>query len=71
MAKTRQVMKLEANGKKFSVIYRESDKSNPFWVYRHTWGLRECGYGYAEHKRIEVKYANIESCLYYLAYAIG
>ncbi len=67
MAKTRQVMKIAENGKKFSIIYNDGDKMNPFWVYRHTWGLRKCGYGYAEHKRIEVKYADMRSCMFWLA----
>lgn len=67
MAKTRQVMKIAENGKKFSIIYNDGDKMNPFWVYRHTWGLRECGYGYAEHKRIEAKYADMRSCMFWLA----
>lgn len=70
MSKTRQVMKICENGKKFSIVYHEDDKMNPFWVYRHTWGLRQCGYGCAEHKRIEIKYADIQSCLYYLVRAI-
>ena len=66
MAKTKQCLKLDAGGKKFSVVYHADDKYNPFWVYRHTWGLKRCGYGYAEHKSIEVKYADLKSCLYYL-----
>ena len=70
MANTTQVLKLEVNGKKFSVVLHHNDSTNPFWVYRHTWGLRSCGYGYSEHKRIEVKYADIKSCLFYLAQAI-
>lgn len=66
MAKTRQVLKLEDGGRKFSIVHHEEDKHNPYWIYRHTWGLRECGYGCAEHKRIEVKCADLHSCLYYL-----
>lgn len=66
MAKTKQVLKLEDGGRKFSVVYHEEDKRNPYWIYRHTWGLRECGYGCSEHKRIEAKCADLHSCLYYL-----
>lgn len=66
MAKTRQVLKLEDGGRKFSVVYHDGDQ-NPYWIYRHTWELRECGYGYGERKRIVDKYANLESCLYFLA----
>lgn len=67
MAKTRQVLKLEAEGQKFTVIYHE-ECVNPFWVYQHT---REHGqYGWRERKRIQVKYADIQSCLYYLMQAI-
>ena len=67
MAKTTQILKLVDKAGKYSVVYHEGDKMNPFWVYRHTWELRECGYGYGERKRIVVKYADIKSCLYYLA----
>ena len=67
MAKTTQVLKMCTNGRKFSVIHHEDDKVNPFWIYRHTWGLRECGYSMAEHKRLEVKYADMRSCLFFLA----
>lgn len=70
MAKSTQIMKLVANGKKFSIVYRPDSKTNPYTVYRHTWGLRECGYGMSEHKRIEVKYADLRSCLFYLANSI-
>lgn len=69
MAKTRQVLKLEEEGQKFTVVYHE-ECVNPFWVYRHTRGLRQCGYGMSEKKRIEVKYADVKSCLYYIAQAI-
>lgn len=67
MAKTTQVLKIETGGKKFSVVRHEGDAINPYWVYRHSWGVRECGYGMSEHKRIEVKYADMRSCLFYLA----
>lgn len=60
---TRQVLKVNEGGKKFSVVFHEGDK-NPYWIYRHTWGVS--GAGYAERKRIEVKYADFASCMYYL-----
>lgn len=65
MAKTRQIMKATEGGKTFSIVYHEG-VNNPYWIYRHTWGLRKSGCGCSEHKRIEVKYADFVSCLYYL-----
>ena len=70
MAKTRQVLKMTEGGKTFSVVFREDAKYNPYVLYRHTWGLRECGYGCSEHKRIEAKYADMRSVLYHLAQII-
>ena len=67
MSKTNQVLKLEANGRKFTVVLHHDGSGNPFWVYRHTWSVRTCGYGCSERKRVEVKYADMRSCLYYLA----
>lgn len=69
MAKTTQVLKMSACGRKFSVVYHEGD-DNPYWIYRHTWALRECGYGMSERKRIEAKYADMRSCLYFLSGAV-
>ena len=66
MEKTRQVLKFCDGGKKFSVVYHYG-KENPYYIYRHTWALRECGYGYSERKRLEVKYADMRSCLYWLS----
>ena len=70
MGKTWQVLKMNDHGQAFSVIFHEDDKRNPYWLYRHTWGARKNGLGYTEHKRIECKYADMTSCLYYLARAI-
>lgn len=67
MSKTSQVLKLEANGRKFTVVLHHDGSDNPFWVYRHTLCVRTCGYGYSERKRVEVKYADMRSRLYYLA----
>lgn len=66
MPKTEQVLKMTDRGGKYSVVYHEGN-TNPYWVYRHTWELRKCGYGYGERKRIVVKHADIKSCLCYLA----
>ena len=63
---TRQVLKLTDRSGKFSVVYHEGDE-NPYWVYRHNWEPCRSGYGYTDHKRIEKKYFNLESCLYYIA----
>lgn len=69
MAKTRQILKLDVNGRKFTVIYHDGD-NNPYWIYHHTWALRECGYGMSERKRIVDKYADFKSCMYYLTNAV-
>ena len=66
MAKTRQILKMAEGGKKFSVVYRDGER-NPYVVYRHTWGLRKDRCGCSEHKRIEVRYADMRSCLFYIA----
>lgn len=70
MSNTTQVLKLEANGRKFTVVLHHDGSEKPYWIYRHTWSLRSCGYGYSERKRIEVKYADMKSCLIYLATAV-
>lgn len=66
MQKTEQVIKINGRSGKYSVVYHEG-ATNPYWVYRHTWELRECGYGYGERKRIVVKYADMKRCLCYLS----
>ena len=66
MANTRQVLKVADNSGKYSVVHHENDQMNPFWVYRHTWERNDLGY-YSERKRIAAKYADLKSCLYYLA----
>lgn len=73
MAKTKQVLKMDVHGKRFSVVYREADSRTPYCVYRHTytWAAREGGaHVYSERKRIEVKYTDMRSCLFYLANAV-
>ena len=67
MSKTTQVLKLESNGRKYIVVKHEDDTINPFWVYSHSWGLRGCGYGMSERKRLEIKYGDMKSCLFYIA----
>ena len=69
MAKTIQLLKMNADGRKFSVVFHEYTE-NPYWIYKHTWELRGCGYGYSERKRIVAKYADMRSCLYYLAQSV-
>ena len=66
MAKTAQVLKMTDRGEKYSVVYHDGS-TNPYWVYHHTWEIRECGYGYGERKRIVAKYADMKSCLCYLS----
>ena len=63
MAKDTTILKM-THGHKFSVVYRAGDQ-NPYRLYRHTWGLNKNGYC-SEHKRLEVKYADFKSCLYYI-----
>lgn len=67
MAKAKQIMKVTEGGKTFSVV-RHDGCNNPYWIYRHTWGVKKSGYGYAEHRRLEVKYADFVSCLYFLTH---
>lgn len=65
--KTTQVLKLNVCGVHYSCILHHDDEFNPFWLYRHTWQLRECGYGMSERRRLVAKYADINSVLYHLA----
>lgn len=66
MAKTKQVAKIEANGKKFTIVFREDSKM-PYVVYRHTWGMHKSGYGYVWHKSIESIYADLYTAISDLA----
>lgn len=65
MANTTQIMKLTHNGKTFSVIKHNNDDVNPYWLY-----LRYYEYNkycqWTERRKLLVKYANMESVLYYL-----
>ena len=65
MPRSKQVLKMDVNGRKYSVVYRELCDT-PYWVYRHSWALRECGYGMSERKRLEGRYADFKSCMIYL-----
>lgn len=65
--KTFQLAKIDNKGKRFSIVYHSDDKYTPYWIYRHTWGIAKSGYGCREHKRIEIKYTDIKSCLLYIA----
>lgn len=62
--KTKQVLKIDACGKRFSVVYHDG-QVNPFCVYRITDVPTEYGY-YRQRKTIEVKYADMKSCMIYL-----
>ena len=64
MSKTTQVMKLCADGKKFTVVHH-ADKINPYWLYEITHSPNKYGV-WSEHKKLIIKYANMASCLYYL-----
>lgn len=63
--KTKQVLKIDACGKRFSVVYHDGD-IKPFWLYRITYVWSEHD-GYRQRKTIEVKYADMKSCMIYLA----
>ena len=67
MQKTVTCLKLDANGKKFSVVFHREDEKHPFWLYRHTWSKSPNGDWYVERKRIDIKLKDMKSCLYYLS----
>lgn len=69
MASTRQCLKCSDKNGVFSVVYHESDSNNPYWLYKHTWERNKYGY-YTERKRLQVKYADMGSCLYHIAQVI-
>lgn len=66
MAQTRQVLKVADESGKYSVVCHEDARVNPYYLYKHTWERNKDGY-YTERKRIVVKYANLNSCLYHLS----
>ena len=47
----KQVAKIEANGKKFTIVHRDG-KGMPYVVYQHKRELRKCGYGMSDHKQV-------------------
>lgn len=49
MAKTKQVAKIEANGKKFTVVFRDVSKGYQFVVYEHTSSGSKHVWSYANH----------------------
>ena len=65
MAKTIQMAKMNVFGRKFSVVYHQGKRPNPFYLYEHKLVMRDYGYS-TESKYIVEKYANFESCLYRL-----
>ena len=62
----RQVLKIHDKSCWFSVVFHEDQEFNPYWVYKHTMVTNKFGY-YTERKRIAVKYAELKSCLFYIA----
>lgn len=68
MAKTIQVLKLNANGRRFSAVYKVD--TSMYILYRHTRELNNYGY-YTERKRIEMKADNICAVLRYTEAAMG
>ena len=58
-------MKLTACGKKYSVQFHHGTDTNPFWLYEHWNGYNEYGL-WTEHKKLIVKYQNMQSILWYL-----
>lgn len=63
--KTKQVMKMNVHGAKFSVTFKEGTNINPYTLYRYEWGIDKNGYP-VEHKKKIDSYQNFESCLYHL-----
>ena len=59
--KTWTVLKIDACGKRFQVVYHDGDV-HPFWLYRITDVPTEHGY-YRQRKTIEDKYADMKHCM--------
>ena len=53
-------------GKKFTVVVHFDDKCNKFWVYRYSYVWNETQKRYKQRKTLEVKYADMRSCLAWL-----
>ena len=64
MAKTRKVCKIQ-DGLILDVIYTEG-KTNPYAIYRYTWSVDQYGYP-KQHRELLVRYADLRSCMYYIA----
>lgn len=61
----RQILKVQDAGFWYSVV-KTDDPYNPYSIYRHS--IRFDKYNYPrESKRLVEKYADMGSCLYYLA----
>ena len=65
MAKTTQVLKLNACGKKFTVLFERGTNRNPFRLYEHE-RVYDKERGFRERRKLVVKYQNMESVLYWL-----
>ena len=66
--KTTQIMSLNCFGRKFKVVFHHDVDRNPFWLYEIRTAVDKTLH-YYESKKLLVKYANFESCLFYLAQA--
>ena len=67
MAKTTQVLKLHANGQRFSAVYKVD--TSMYVLYRHTRELNKYGY-YTERKRTVMSADNICPLLRYVEAAM-
>lgn len=62
---TRQVMKIELFGRRYSVTFTEGTNRNPFTLYEITTAPGRYGYP-TDRRRTLARYQNFESCLYHL-----
>lgn len=63
--KQKQVLNIQTCGKHFSVIFKEG-QTNPFFIYERTMEFNKYVY-VTEHKRLCERYADMMSCLLWLA----
>lgn len=62
---TRQILKLNDNGKKYTVVYREG-QGKPYCVYKHSMKIGKYGYP-TESKNMVMKSADMRGCLLHIA----
>ena len=66
MASRKQIFKIKWTNIYLSCVYVESDKANPYRLYKHSI-TRHKEYGYpVEHKEQIAKYADLSSIMYYV-----